>query len=75
MLQAGTTPMQALRFGTPMAAELLGIGDEVGSLEQGKSADLVAVAGDPLEDIGALREVRLVVRDGVEVHTPDWVGA
>jgi imidazolonepropionase-like amidohydrolase len=75
MLHGGTTPMQALRFGAQMAAELLGIGDEVETLEQGKSADLVVVAGDPLEDIGALREVRVVVHDGVEVHTPDWVGA
>lgn len=59
MLHGGTTPMQALRFGAQMAAELLGIGDEVETLEQGKSADLVVVAGDPLEDIGALREVRV----------------
>ena len=67
MVEAGATPMQALRFGTAAAAELLSIGDQLGTLEPGKKADLVAVAGNPLKDIKALREVRLVLRSGVEV--------
>src|SRR5215212_8458 len=66
MVEAGATPMQAFRFGTAAAAELLSIGDELGTLEPGKKADMVAVAGDPLQDIKALREVRLVLRGGVE---------
>jgi imidazolonepropionase-like amidohydrolase len=69
MVEAGATPMQALRFGTATAAELLSIGDELGTLEPGKKADIVAVAGDPLEDIKALREVRLVLRGGVEFRS------
>ena len=68
MVEAGATPPQALRFGTSAAAELLGLGDEVGALEPGKRADLLAVAGDPTLDIKALREVRLVLRDGAEVN-------
>lgn len=68
MVEAGATPPQALRFGTSGAAELLGLGDEVGALEPGKRADLLAVAGDPTLDIKALREVRLVLRDGAEVN-------
>jgi imidazolonepropionase-like amidohydrolase len=68
MVEAGATPQQALRFGTSAAAELLGLGDEVGALEPGKRADLLAVAGDPTLDIKALREVRLVLRDGAEVN-------
>ncbi len=67
--------MQALRFGTAGAAELLGIGEELGTLEPGKKADLVAVAGNPLQDIGALREVRLVLRNGAKVWPADRVGA
>ena len=67
MVEAGATPMQALRFGTAAAAELLGIGEELGTLEPGKKADLVAVSGNPLQDIDALREVRLVLRGGVKV--------
>jgi len=68
MVEAGATPPQALRFGTSAAAELLGLGDEVGALEPGKRADLLAVGGDPTLDIKALREVRLVLRDGAEVN-------
>jgi imidazolonepropionase-like amidohydrolase len=68
MVEAGATPQQALRFGTSAAAELLGLGDEVGALEPGKRADLLAVAGDPTLDIQSLREVRLVLRDGVVVN-------
>jgi imidazolonepropionase-like amidohydrolase len=67
MVEAGATPMQALRFGTAAAAELLGIGEELGRLEPGKKADFVAVAGNPLQDIDALRDVRLVLRNGVKV--------
>ncbi len=67
MVEAGATPQQALRFGTSAAAELLGLGDHVGTLEPGKRADLLAVAGDPTSDIRTLREVRLVLRDGSEV--------
>ena len=64
MVESGANPVQALRFGTSAAADLLGLGDEVGSLEPGKRADLLAVDGDPTSDILALRKVRLVLRDG-----------
>jgi imidazolonepropionase-like amidohydrolase len=64
MVESGASPIQALRFGTSAAADLLGLGDEVGSLEPGKRADLLAVDGDPTSEILALRDVRLVLRDG-----------
>lgn len=67
MVEAGATPKQALRFGTSAAARLLGLDGEVGSLEPGKRADLLAVAGDPLQDVRALEEVLMVLRDGAEV--------
>ena len=68
MVESGASPIQALRFGTSAAADLLGMGHEVGSLEPGKRADLLAVDGDPTSEILALREVRLVVRDGSGVE-------
>jgi imidazolonepropionase-like amidohydrolase len=71
MVEAGARPAQALSFGTVAAAELLGLDNELGTLEPGKKADLLAVGGDPLKDIGALREVRLVVCGGIEVHSSE----
>jgi imidazolonepropionase-like amidohydrolase len=69
MVESGASPIQALRFGTSAAADLLGLGDEVGSLEPGKRADLLAVDGDPTSEILALREVRLVLRNGSRVES------
>ncbi|KXG78320.1 Adenine deaminase [Fervidicola ferrireducens] len=60
----GMSPMQALEAATRVSAELLGIADKVGTLEPGKLADVVVVAGNPLEDIKAVREIRLVVKEG-----------
>ena len=63
----GMTPMQAIRSGTMVAAELLGWSDRIGSIEPGKHADLVAVRGDPLTDITELERVSFVMKDGVVV--------
>jgi imidazolonepropionase-like amidohydrolase len=68
----GMTPMQAIRAGTVVPAELLGWSDKVGTLETGKWADIVAVSGDPLKDITELKRVRFVMKAGTvyknEVH-------
>lgn len=68
---AGMTPWQALRSATIEAAELLGWQDRVGSLEPGKYADLVAVSGNPLEDISLLEHVAFVMKDGTVYRAPD----
>lgn len=65
LVQHGLTPMQAIVAGTTNAADLLGIANEVGSIEPGKSADLVAVRADPLKDVTVLRSVSFVMRQGV----------
>jgi imidazolonepropionase-like amidohydrolase len=61
---AGMTPLQALRSATIDAAELLGADRDIGSIEAGKYADVVAVTQDPSRDITALRNMLLVVKDG-----------
>src|SRR4030088_3600861 len=68
----GMTPMQAIRSGTVVAAELLGWSDKMGTIEAGKWADLVAVTGDPLKDITELERVKFVMKGGAvyknEIH-------
>ena len=63
-VQYGMTPMQSIRTGTTVAAELLGWSDKMGSVEPGKWADIVAVGGDPLKDITELQRVKFVMKDG-----------
>jgi imidazolonepropionase-like amidohydrolase len=63
-VQYGMTPMQAIRTGTSVAAELLGWSDKTGTIEAGKWADIVAVGGDPLKDITELQRVKFVMKGG-----------
>jgi imidazolonepropionase-like amidohydrolase len=70
LVTAGLTPTEALTAGTARAAEVLGLGARTGRLAAGRSADLLAVGGDPLTDISALRDVRLVVARGREAVSP-----
>jgi imidazolonepropionase-like amidohydrolase len=63
-VQFGMTPMQAIRSGTTVTAELLGWSDRAGTIEAGKWADIVAVSGDPLKDITELQRVKFVMKGG-----------
>lgn len=67
----GQAPMDAIVSATSLAAESMGLAGRVGALAPGLQADLAAVAGDPLQDIEALRRVRFVMKDGkVYRHDP-----
>jgi len=68
MVKWGMTPAQAIRSATATAAELLGWSDQVGTLEPGKFADIVAVSGDPLSDISVLERVEFVMKGGTVVR-------
>lgn len=61
---AGLTPEQIIQAATRNAAAFLGLGDELGTLEPGKRADLLVVEGNPLADLADLREVAVVVQGG-----------
>jgi imidazolonepropionase-like amidohydrolase len=65
MVRYGMRPEQAIRSATVVAAELLGLEKEIGRIAPGYRADLVAVPGDPLKDIGALERVGFVMTGGV----------
>jgi imidazolonepropionase-like amidohydrolase len=71
LIEAGMTPRQAIRAGTLLGAELLGWEDRIGSLEPGKLADIIAVDGDPLEDISALERVVFVMKGGDVIVRPE----
>lgn len=65
MIEAGMKPMDAIKSATINAATLLGMQDNLGSIEAGKLADIVAVDGDPLKDAQAFGRVIFVMKDGV----------
>ncbi len=64
MVKYGMTPAQALHSATSNAAELLGLQDQIGAIEAGKLADIVAVPGNPLEDVSVLQKVNFVMKGG-----------
>jgi len=67
LVKAGLTPLQALRAATGWAAACLGLEGEIGTIEKGKLADLVVVAGDPLDDVAVLQDparIALVLKGG-----------
>jgi imidazolonepropionase-like amidohydrolase len=63
-VEAGMTPLEALRSATVETARMLGALDDIGTLEVGKYADIVGVPADPLEDISALRGIGFVMKGG-----------
>ena len=68
MVRLGMSPIDAIRAATLNAADALGQGGKVGNLTAGAHADIVAVAGDPLADIGLLADVKAVVKGGTRVR-------
>jgi imidazolonepropionase-like amidohydrolase len=68
MVKHGMTPMQAIVAATVNAADLLGMGADIGTLEPGKYADLVAVRGDPLADVTVLKRIDHVMKGGTLVR-------
>ncbi|MBS0378741.1 MAG: amidohydrolase family protein [Proteobacteria bacterium] len=70
MVEFGMTPMQSIQAATSKAAELLGQGGRIGLVAPGAYADLAAVRGDPLADVGALKDVVFVMKDGAVFRAP-----
>ena len=65
MVKYGLTPMQAIQSATINAATLLGMEDKIGSIEKLKFADIIAVEGNPLENISLLEQIKFVMKDGI----------
>jgi imidazolonepropionase-like amidohydrolase len=65
MVEMGMSPMQAIEAATRNGAEALGLLKELGTIEPGKLADVIVVAGNPLENMGAMKRVAYVIKGGV----------
>ncbi len=68
MVRYGMTPAQALQSATIVNAEMMGWQGQIGSIDKGKYADIIAVSGDPLKDITAIEQVRFVMKGGKVVR-------
>jgi imidazolonepropionase-like amidohydrolase len=75
LIEAGFSPLEALRIMTLNGAILLGDGDQLGSVEPGKLADLVVIDGDPIENPAEIRNVTLVFKDGVGYDAPELINS
>jgi imidazolonepropionase-like amidohydrolase len=73
MVERGMTPMDAIQSATSVAAAHMGLADEVGAISPGKTADLIAIQGDPLKDSKALRQVDVVMKAGTVVKSPESI--
>jgi imidazolonepropionase-like amidohydrolase len=73
MVEFGMKPIDTIRAATMNAAELLGLGNQIGSLEPRYYADMIAIDGDPLADVSTLGKVRFVMKEG-RVYRNDWGG-
>lgn len=71
LVDCGLSPIEAIRAATQTNARALGMADTHGTVEAGKVADLIAVAGDPARDIGATNNIRLVIQAGRPIVVPD----
>jgi imidazolonepropionase-like amidohydrolase len=69
MVEAGMSPAEALAAAHRVAAELLRLSDQIGTVEPGKLADLVVLDADPLADISAVRQVHMVIKAGQRIRT------
>jgi len=70
MVDYGMSPLNVIRSATVVAAELMDMSSEVGSIEVGKLADVIAVRTNPLDDIGTLHDVVFVMKGGQVLHAP-----
>ncbi len=74
LVQAGFSTAEALKAATSVNADIIGMGDRIGTVETHKNADFTVIEGDPIEDISAVRDVRCVVKGGEVVFKHDENG-
>jgi imidazolonepropionase-like amidohydrolase len=63
----GASPVYTLRMATTVNAEIIRMSDKLGSIDKGKFADIIAVSGDPLQDISQMQHVKFVMKGGAVI--------
>jgi imidazolonepropionase-like amidohydrolase len=64
----GASPVYTLRMATTVNAEIIHMSDKLGTIEKGKFADIIAVSGDPLQDISEMQHVKFVMKGGAVIR-------
>ena len=72
LVKSGFAPLDAIAAATSVAAEAIGMGDQIGTIEEGKFADIISVKGNPLDDIKALSQVDLILVAGKNYRALTW---
>ena len=72
LVEAGFTPLEAIQAATSVAAKLIGYGDRIGTLEKGKSADIISVRGNPARTIRDMLKLHFIMKEGVRYDTLSW---
>ena len=72
LIEGGFTPMDAIRAGTAVGAQNIGLGDDLGTLEPGQLADIISLTANPLEERWAWHKIHLVMKDGERYDTLSW---
>ena len=74
LVEAGFTPLEAIRIGTMNGATFMGRADRIGSVAEGKDADLIVVSGDPSKEIRDIENTEIVFKDGVGLDFAEAAG-
>ncbi len=72
LVEAGLTPLEAIAAGTSVPARLIGYGDKLGTIEPGKTADIISVRGNPAENIRDMLNLHFVMKEGVRYDELSW---
>jgi imidazolonepropionase-like amidohydrolase len=68
LVKWGASPVYTLRMATTVNAEIIKMSDKLGTIEKGKFADIIAVSGDPLQDISEMQHVKFVMKGGAVIR-------
>ena len=73
LVLAGMTPLEAIKSSTSIPSEMLEMTNDIGTIEEGKVADIIIVEGNPINDIKALKNIKWTIKNGVAKTPKQWM--